>query len=104
MIVGKKFIHFRTQIMNSKLASMSRRSVLEKLSEETATSRYEIIYINMYMLNQMNQKEYGTTKIRIRKQSAPTMTVKPIIQSKLLGMVTIDLCNIVVHIYSLFGT
>ena len=59
------------------------------------------------MSNQMNQKEYRYrygipgTKNRIRKQSSPPG--KPIIQLKLLGTITIDLCNIVVHIYSLFG-
>ena len=40
-------------------------------------------------------------KLRIRKQS--TLPVKPIILLKLLGMITIDYCNIVVLIYSLFG-
>ena len=40
-------------------------------------------------------------KLRIRKQS--TSPVKPIILLKLLGTITIDYCNIVVHIYSLFG-
>jgi hypothetical protein len=30
-LVGTKFIHFRQQIMNSKWASVSSRSVLEKI-------------------------------------------------------------------------
>ena len=56
----------------------------------------------IYISNQMNQNNMAPEKIRIRKQSA--LPVKPIIQLKLLGMITIDFCNIVVvHIYGLFG-
>ncbi len=52
----------------------------------------------------MNQKRIGyQRKLRIRKQSTSTSPIKPIILLKLLGTITIDNCNIVVHVYSLFG-
>ena len=52
------------------------------------------------MLNRMNQKSIRY-KNQVRKQSAPTL--KPIIQLKRLGTIKIDLYNIFVHIYNLFG-
>jgi hypothetical protein len=51
----------------------------------------------------MNKKEYGMYQRKLRNGKQSTSPVKPIILLKLLGTITIDYCNIVVHIYSLFG-
>ena len=92
-----------TTTVNQKLMKIDQKDkrLCRKIVGEIILGKKIPVWITYYTLNRMNQKRiWYQRKLRIRKQS--TSPAKPIILLKLLGTITINYCNIVVHIYSLF--
>ena len=96
-LVGMKYIHFCTQIMKSRWASLSSRGWLEKLFKETSIPvlKFPYIYTQAHWLKWIKKD----TKIRIRKQTTPQVKIMNL--KNLLGMITINHCPYLQPIWSL---